>query len=90
MTLSLDRQIHYPDSNGQPIAENTRQFRWIVLLKENLECLFANDPHGHPFVTTLKLAQQLQFERQRATQEAERAGRLAAYLRSQGIDPDQV
>lgn len=45
MTLSLDRDtIIYPDSDGQPMADNTKQFGWIVLLKENLECLFAHDP----------------------------------------------
>jgi Uma2 family endonuclease len=45
MTLSLDRNtIIYPDSDGHPMADNTKQFGWIVLLKENLECLFANDP----------------------------------------------
>lgn len=43
MTLALDRQIIYPDSDGQPMADNTEQFQWIVLLKENLECLFANN-----------------------------------------------
>ncbi|MGF1604200.1 MAG: Uma2 family endonuclease, partial [Thermosynechococcaceae cyanobacterium] len=42
MTLSLDRQIIYPDRDGQPMSDNTQQFRWIVLLKENLECLFAS------------------------------------------------
>jgi len=44
MTVSLERQIIYPDSDGQPMADNTKQFRWIVLLKENLECLFAQNP----------------------------------------------
>ncbi|MEB3248629.1 MAG: Uma2 family endonuclease, partial [Merismopediaceae bacterium] len=44
MTLALDREIIYPDSDGQPMADNTEQFEWIVLLKENLECLFAKDP----------------------------------------------
>ena len=44
MTISLDRQLIYPDSDGQPMADNTKQFRWIVLLKENLECLFAQNP----------------------------------------------
>jgi Uma2 family endonuclease len=43
MTVSLDREIVYPDSDGQPMADNTQQFRWIVLLKENLECLFAQE-----------------------------------------------
>jgi len=36
-------EIVYPDSDGQPMADNTRQFRWIVTIKENLEILFADD-----------------------------------------------
>jgi len=44
MVISLERTIHYPDSDGQPMADNTEQFQWIVLIKENLECLFADDP----------------------------------------------
>jgi Uma2 family endonuclease len=35
-------EIIYPDSDGQPMADNTKQFRWIVTIKENLEILFAN------------------------------------------------
>ncbi|HAA30945.1 MAG TPA: hypothetical protein DCE56_28640, partial [Cyanobacteria bacterium UBA8553] len=34
--------IIYPDSDGQPMADNTKQFRWIVVIKENLEILFAD------------------------------------------------
>jgi Uma2 family endonuclease len=34
-------QIIYPDSDGQPMADNTKLFRWIVTIKENLEILFA-------------------------------------------------
>ena len=44
MSVSLNRPILYPDSDGQPMADNTQQFRWIVLIKENLELLFAEDP----------------------------------------------
>jgi len=33
--------IIYPDSDGQPMADNTKQFRWIVTVKENIEILFA-------------------------------------------------
>ena len=39
-TVVPERTIHYPESDGQPMADNTRQFRWIVLIKENLETLF--------------------------------------------------
>ncbi|MGD1904687.1 MAG: Uma2 family endonuclease [Leptolyngbyaceae cyanobacterium] len=34
----------YPDSDGQPTADNTQQFQWIVTIKENLEILFAHQP----------------------------------------------
>ena len=34
-------EIIYPASDGQPMADNTKQFRWIVIIKENLEILFA-------------------------------------------------
>jgi Uma2 family endonuclease len=34
-------EIIYPESDGQPMADNTKQFRWIVIIKENLEILFA-------------------------------------------------
>jgi Uma2 family endonuclease len=33
----------YPESDGQPMAENTEQYDWIVKIKENLEILFADD-----------------------------------------------
>jgi len=39
------KQILYPDSDGQPMAENTLQFKWIVLVKEGLEAVFRDDPN---------------------------------------------
>ncbi|TRV23640.1 MAG: Uma2 family endonuclease, partial [Microcystis wesenbergii Mw_MB_S_20031200_S109D] len=36
-------QIVYPDSDGNPMADNTRQFRWITTIKANLDWLFANN-----------------------------------------------
>ena len=44
MTVALNRAVIYPDSDGQPMADNTLQFRWIVLIKENLECVFRDYP----------------------------------------------
>jgi hypothetical protein len=41
---SAETAIHYPESDGQPMAENTGQFRWIVMIKENLEALFRDRP----------------------------------------------
>jgi hypothetical protein len=34
--------IIYPDCDGQPMGDNTKQFRRIVTFKENLEILFAS------------------------------------------------
>jgi len=37
--------IAYPESDGKPMADNTKQFRWIVVIQQNLEWLFADDPN---------------------------------------------
>lgn len=34
--------IIYPDSDGQPMADNTKQFNWIVYIKLALELFFAD------------------------------------------------
>jgi Uma2 family endonuclease len=34
--------VIYPDSDGKPMADNTKQFRWIVVIEQNLELLFAD------------------------------------------------
>jgi Uma2 family endonuclease len=31
--------VLYPDSDGEPMSDNTAQFAWIVLIKENLDVL---------------------------------------------------
>lgn len=50
MTLSpvipkKQSKIIYPETDGKPMAENTKQFRWIVTIKEGLEAMFAADPN---------------------------------------------
>ena len=35
--------IEYPDSDGQPMAENTKQYRWIVTIKEGIDSVFRDD-----------------------------------------------
>lgn len=40
----FDPDLLYPDSDGKPMADNTEQYRWIVIIKENLEILFADVP----------------------------------------------
>ncbi|MEA1048745.1 Uma2 family endonuclease [Lamprobacter modestohalophilus] len=41
----IDPDDPYPDSDGQPMADNTEQYEWLVKIKENLEILFADDPN---------------------------------------------
>lgn len=49
MAIALNTQpesgaaVDYPESDGQPMAENTKQFTWIVTIKENLDSLL---PHA--------------------------------------------
>ncbi|BAY63847.1 hypothetical protein NIES22_39370 [Calothrix brevissima NIES-22] len=38
-------EVIYPDNDGQPVANNTIQFRWIVEIQQNLDWLFADDPN---------------------------------------------
>jgi Uma2 family endonuclease len=33
------QEVDYPESDGQPMADNTKQFEWIVTIKENLDAL---------------------------------------------------
>jgi Uma2 family endonuclease len=37
----LDENILFPSGDGKPMADNTEQYRWIVIIKENLEIIFA-------------------------------------------------
>jgi Uma2 family endonuclease len=37
-------RFYYPESDGEPMAENTLQFEWIVTLQGNLDLLFRDNP----------------------------------------------
>ncbi|MFO1430503.1 MAG: Uma2 family endonuclease [Candidatus Competibacteraceae bacterium] len=39
------KPVIYPDSDGKPMADNTKQFEWIVTIAGGLQALFANDPN---------------------------------------------
>lgn len=39
-SLPAQSRIVYPEDDGEPMAENTVQFRWIVTIKEGLERVF--------------------------------------------------
>lgn len=42
-TLREQIDLVYPESDGQPMADNTLQYDWIVKIKENLEEMLPND-----------------------------------------------
>jgi Uma2 family endonuclease len=44
MLIETSTPIIYPEQDGQPMSDNTKQFRWIVTIKENLELIFAPEP----------------------------------------------
>ena len=49
MTTAIQRSekpaIEYPDDDGEPMSDNTLQFKWIVLIKDNLETVFRGEPN---------------------------------------------
>jgi Uma2 family endonuclease len=38
---SVIPDLFYPESDGKPMSDNTRQYRWLVGIKENLEVFLA-------------------------------------------------
>lgn len=45
MITQPSSKIVYPESDGEPMANNTLQFDCITIVKGNLELLYANDPN---------------------------------------------
>jgi Uma2 family endonuclease len=45
MLVQPSAEIIYPEQDGNPMSDNTKQFRWIVTIKENLELIFAQNPN---------------------------------------------
>src|SRR3982750_326351 len=39
------QKVVYPESDGRPMADNTRQFEYIVTIKGGLDALFRDDPN---------------------------------------------
>ncbi|HEY7312080.1 MAG TPA: Uma2 family endonuclease [Gemmataceae bacterium] len=37
--------LMYPESDGQPMADNTQQYRWIVTIQGGLDAQFRHDPN---------------------------------------------
>ena len=46
ITLTVNEgAIVYPDTDGEPMAENTKQYQYIVTIQGELDALFAADPN---------------------------------------------
>ncbi len=43
--VQQEQDIEYPDSDGLPMADNTKQFEWIHILVYNLRVLFRHNPN---------------------------------------------
>ena len=42
--VAIPTSIVYPDSDGLPMSDNTRQFEYIVYVKKGVDWLFSDDP----------------------------------------------
>lgn len=96
-------EITYPDTDGQPMAGNTKPFHWIVTIQENLELIFADDPNvfvvadllWYPIEgrNTIRQAPNTMvvFGRPKGDRElALENEQMAAKLRKLGVDPTQL
>ena len=45
MSVAETEALLYPDDNGEPMSDNTSQFRWIVTLQGGLDAMFSADPN---------------------------------------------
>src|SRR6266849_9080184 len=45
VTASPKTAVVYPESDGLPMADNTKQFHWIVTIKGGLDAVFRDDPN---------------------------------------------
>jgi Uma2 family endonuclease len=41
---AVQPEIVYPESDGQPMADNTKQFRWIVTIEGGIDAVFQDHP----------------------------------------------
>ncbi len=42
--IAAQERIIYPERDGQPMSDNTKQFRWIVTIQGGLDSLFKDNP----------------------------------------------
>ncbi|HLP88140.1 MAG TPA: Uma2 family endonuclease [Nostocaceae cyanobacterium] len=44
LSSATKSEIIYPESDGKPMADNTKQFRWIVTIQGGIDALFRDNP----------------------------------------------
>ncbi|HLO87287.1 MAG TPA: Uma2 family endonuclease [Nostocaceae cyanobacterium] len=44
ITPAQKPEVIYPESDGKPMADNTKQFRWIVTIQGGIDALFRGNP----------------------------------------------
>ena len=76
----LDDELLYPSSDGEPMADSTKQYEWIVRIKENLERLFASDRDLFIAADLLWYPQQIAIQLQA----------IARNLRATGLDTGAI
>ncbi|MEH1981780.1 MAG: Uma2 family endonuclease [Nostoc sp.] len=84
------RGYRLEDETYQLITDGISQPLGLRLAVEGELLGFYRLDTGEKLLTPTELAEQLQQERQRANQERQRADKLAEYLRSLGVDPDNL
>lgn len=45
LSKPTDEAIVYPDSDGKPMSDNTKQYQYIITIQVGLDSLFENDPN---------------------------------------------
>lgn len=45
ITSNVTKPVVYPESDGLPLSDNTKQFRWIMTIEGGLDAQFADDPN---------------------------------------------
>ena len=45
LSTPAQSEVIYPDTDGKPMANNTKQFRWILVIQQNIDWLYADNPN---------------------------------------------
>jgi Uma2 family endonuclease len=100
--LTSQEEIEYPESDGEPMAENTVQYDWITTIKGGLDIVFQHDPdvfitgdlfwypvQGRHANQAIEARRRADEQQERADEQRRRAERLSAQqTKALGIEPE--